>query len=79
MNVQLAGGVLQNDKPLFSVKRQQVMWSMVTSIPIGEALPLKLATAQPNFAGYRQGWTLINYLAIAWFGTPAAGSAWCGS
>jgi CubicO group peptidase (beta-lactamase class C family) len=36
MNVQLAGGRLPDGKPLFSEKRQQEMWSVITPIPVAK-------------------------------------------
>ncbi len=61
MNVQLAGGRLPDGTPLFSEKRQQEMWSVITPIPVaGPAVP-ELAPAVPNFAGYGEGWNLSDY------------------
>ncbi len=57
MNVQLAGGILPDGKPLFSAKRQHEMWSMITPIPIGEVQLPEFAAARPNFAGYGEGWS----------------------
>lgn len=61
MNVQLAGGILPDGNALFSAKRQQEMWSMITPIPIGEVQVPELAAARPNFAGYGEGWNLSDY------------------
>ncbi|WP_181106608.1 serine hydrolase [Xanthomonas arboricola] len=61
MQVQLAGGVLPDGKPLFSAKRQQEMWSMITPIAIADPAVPELAAARPNFAGYGEGWSLSDY------------------
>nr|WP_233548924.1 MULTISPECIES: serine hydrolase [unclassified Xanthomonas] len=61
MKVQLAGGVLPDGTPLFSAKRQQEMWSMITPIAVAAPAVPELAGAQPNFAGYGEGWSLSDY------------------
>lgn len=65
MRLQLNGGVISGEgdtaKRLFSVKRQQAMWSLVTPIPIGEPSVPQLAAVKPNFAGYGEGWNLSDY------------------
>jgi CubicO group peptidase (beta-lactamase class C family) len=61
MNVQLAGGRLPDGKPLFSEKRQQEMWSVITPIPVAKPSVPELAAATPNFSGYGEGWGLSDY------------------
>lgn len=65
MRVQLDGGVYGRDgdqeRRLFSAKRQQAMWSVVTPMPIAEPPVPELAPAKPNFAGYGEGWQLTDY------------------
>lgn len=67
LRVQLGGGVIAADadgedgKRLFSSKRQQAMWSVVTPIAVGEPSVPELAAANPNFAGYGEGWFLSDY------------------
>jgi CubicO group peptidase (beta-lactamase class C family) len=65
VRVQLAGGVISGEgdsaKRLFSSKRQQEMWSVVTPIPISEPAVPELAAARPNFYGYGEGWFLSDY------------------
>jgi CubicO group peptidase (beta-lactamase class C family) len=65
VRVQLAGGVISGEgndaRRLFSSKRQQAMWSMVTPIPISEPAVPELAAAKPNFYGYGEGWFLSDY------------------
>ncbi|MGJ7901300.1 serine hydrolase [Lysobacter sp. 1R34A] len=65
MRVQLDGGVYARDgdkeQRLFSAKRQQAMWSVVTPMPIAEPPVPELAPAKPNFAGYGEGWQLTDY------------------
>jgi CubicO group peptidase (beta-lactamase class C family) len=65
VRVQLAGGVISGEgegtKRLFSGKRQQEMWSMLTPIPVGEPAVPELAAAKPNFYGYGEGWLLSDY------------------
>nr|WP_255618560.1 serine hydrolase [Xanthomonas sp. MWU16-30325] len=61
MKVQLAGGVLPDGTPLFSAKRQQEMWSMITPIAIADPAVPELTAARPNFAGYGEGWSLSDY------------------
>ncbi len=65
MRVQLDGGVYARqggqEQRLFSAKRQQAMWSIVTPMPIAEPVVPELAPAKPNFAGYGEGWQLSDY------------------
>nr|WP_022973992.1 serine hydrolase [Xanthomonas maliensis] len=61
MQVQLAGGLLPDGKPLFSAQRQREMWSMITPIAIADPSVPELAAAKPNFAGYGEGWSLSDY------------------
>lgn len=65
MRVQLAGGVISgegdNAMRLFSEKRQQAMWSMVTPMKIGKPSVPELKAATPNFLGYGEGWQLSDY------------------
>ncbi|WP_166763322.1 serine hydrolase [Xanthomonas euroxanthea] len=61
MKVQLAGGVLPDGSRLFSARRQQDMWSMITPIAIAEPAVPELAAARPNFSGYGEGWSLSDY------------------
>ena len=65
VRVQLAGGVISGEgnatRRLFSSKRQQAMWSMVTPIPVSEPAVPELTAARPNFYGYGEGWFLSDY------------------
>src|SRR5688572_7214699 len=65
MRMQLAGGVYTDAKGkeqrLFSTKRQQGMWSIVTPIPVSEPSVPELKPAKPNFLGYGEGWQLSDY------------------
>ena len=65
MRVQLDGGVYGRDgdqeRRLFSAKRQKEMWSVVTPMPIAEPSVPELAPVKPNFAGYGEGWQLTDY------------------
>ncbi|WP_257998734.1 serine hydrolase [Xanthomonas arboricola] len=61
MKVQLAGGALADGTPLFSGKRQQEMWSMITPISLPPSRIPELAAARPNYAGYGEGWVLGDY------------------
>jgi CubicO group peptidase (beta-lactamase class C family) len=65
VRVQLAGGVIAGEgegaRRLFSKKRQDAMWSILTPIPVREAPVPELAAATPNYAGYGQGWSLSDY------------------
>ena len=65
MRVQLAGGVISGEgddaKRLFSAKRQQEMWSVLTPIPISEPSVPELAATKPDFLGYGEGWFLSDY------------------
>ncbi|MFC3551712.1 serine hydrolase [Lysobacter cavernae] len=65
MRMQLDGGVYRDDKGreqrLFSEKRQQAMWSVITPIPIAKPSVPQLEAARPNFLGYGEGWQLSDY------------------
>lgn len=65
MRMQLAGGTYTDKEGrtqrLFSEKRQQEMWSIVTPMNIGKPPVPALAPAVPNFAGYGEGWNLSDY------------------
>ncbi|MGY0611196.1 serine hydrolase [Luteimonas sp. A501] len=65
MRVQLDGGVLEGEgddaNRLFSAKRHEAMWSLVTPIPIREPAVPELAATKPNFAGYGEAWSLSDY------------------
>lgn len=65
MRTQLDGGVYaregDQEKRLFSAKRQQAMWSVVTPIPIVEPTVPELVAVKPNFLGYGEGWQLSDY------------------
>jgi CubicO group peptidase (beta-lactamase class C family) len=65
MRMQLAGGTYTDKdgktQRLFSEKRQQEMWSIVTPMTIGKPSVPALAPAVPNFAGYGEGWNLTDY------------------
>ena len=65
LRMQLNGGVIAtgtgDGKRLFSAKRQHAMWSVVTPIPVGEPAVPELAAANPDFAGYGEGWFLSDY------------------
>jgi len=65
MRMQLAGGTYTDKEGktqrLFSEKRQQEMWSIVTPMNIGKPSVPALAAATPNFAGYGEGWNLTDY------------------
>ncbi|GGK10491.1 serine hydrolase [Luteimonas terricola] len=65
MRVQLDGGVLEGEgedaKRLFSEKRHEAMWSLVTPIPIRKPTVPELAATKPNFAGYGEAWSLSDY------------------
>lgn len=65
MRLQLAGGVIdgqgESARRLFSDKRQQQMWSMVTPIPVSQPAVPALAAAKPDFLGYGEGWMLSDY------------------
>ncbi|HET8898398.1 MAG TPA: serine hydrolase [Rhodanobacteraceae bacterium] len=66
ITAQLAGGVYGKDKEgkplrLFSEKRQQEMWSVLTPIPVRKPSVPALAAATPNFQGYGEGWHLSDY------------------
>lgn len=50
---------------------------MITPISVPEPAVPELAAARPNFAGYGEGWSLSDYRAIGWCGTPEVGRAWC--
>lgn len=65
MLVQLDGGVLEGEgedaKRLFSAKRHEAMWSLVTPIPIRTPSVPELAATKPNFSGYGEAWSLSDY------------------
>ena len=65
MRMQLAGGVYTDaqgkEQRLFSAKRQQAMWSVVTPMMISEPSVPELLPAKPNFLGYGEGWQLSDY------------------
>lgn len=65
MRVQLDGGVLEGEgedaKRLFSAKRHEAMWTLVTPIPIRAPAVPELAPTRPNFAGYGEAWSLSDY------------------
>nr|WP_242108602.1 serine hydrolase [Luteimonas aquatica] len=69
MRVQLDGGAIRDGaaadgeagKRLFSEKRQQEMWSVITPIPVPKPSVPALAAAMPNFLGYGEGWQLSDY------------------
>ncbi len=72
MRMQLAGGTYTDKdgktQRLFSEKRQQEMWSIVTPMNIGKPAVPELAPAMPNFSGYGEGWNLTDYRGhkLAW-------------
>jgi len=65
MRVQLDQGVISGEgsdaKRLFSEKRQQGMWSLITPISIGKPSVPELAAATPQFAGYGEGWNITDF------------------
>jgi CubicO group peptidase (beta-lactamase class C family) len=62
VRVQLAGGLLPDGKTrLFTEKRQNEMWTMLTPIPVRKSSDPELALATPNFMGYGEGWNLGDY------------------
>src|SRR6478735_582561 len=65
MRMQLAGGVYRDasgkEQRLFSKKRQDGMWSIVTPIPVNDPSVPELKPAKPNFLGYGEGWQLSDY------------------
>ncbi len=65
MRVQLDGGVLEGEgedaERLFSAKRHDAMWTLVTPIPIREPAVPELAATKPGFAGYGEAWSLSDY------------------
>jgi CubicO group peptidase (beta-lactamase class C family) len=72
MRLQLAGGTYTDaqghTQVLFTPKRQQEMWSILTPMPISEPLVPELSPAKPNFLGYGEGWELSDYRGrkLAW-------------
>ena len=72
MRLQLAGGTYTDaqghTQVLFTPKRQQEMWSILTPMPIAEPLVPELAPAKPNFLGYGEGWEMSDYRGrkLAW-------------
>jgi CubicO group peptidase (beta-lactamase class C family) len=70
MRVQLDQGLIQDSassgegdeaQRLFSEKRQQAMWSLVTPFNIGPPSVPELAAATPKFGGYGEGWNITDY------------------
>ena len=65
MRLQLDGGVIGgtdgSGKRLFSEKRQQAMWSVITPMNVPKPAVPALAEATPNFLGYGEGWNLSDY------------------
>jgi CubicO group peptidase (beta-lactamase class C family) len=65
MRMQLAGGTYTDasgkEQRLFSIRRQNAMWSIVTPIPVSEPSVPELRPAKPNFLGYGEGWQLSDY------------------
>jgi CubicO group peptidase (beta-lactamase class C family) len=65
MRVQLDQGVIEGKgegaKRLFSEKRQQAMWSLVTPITIRAPSVPELAPATPDFYGYGEGWNVSDF------------------
>ena len=65
MNAQLAGGTYTDasgrTQRLFSEKRQQGMWSVVTPMTVPTPSVPELMPARPNFLGYGEGWLLSDY------------------
>lgn len=65
MRMQLAGGTYTDrhgkEQRLFSAKRQQAMWSVVTPMTISEPSVPELLPVKPNFLGYGEGWQLSDY------------------
>ncbi len=65
MRLQLDGGVIKgsggSEKRLFSEKRQQAMWSVITPMNVPKPSVPELAAAKPNFLGYGEGWNLSDY------------------
>ncbi|MFD0738421.1 serine hydrolase [Lysobacter koreensis] len=65
MRMQLAGGTYTDaagqPQRLFSEKRQDAMWSVITPMPISTPSVPELLPAKPNFLGYGEGWQLSDY------------------
>lgn len=65
MRLQLAGGTYTdaagNEQQLFSAKRQDAMWSVITPMRINTPSVPELLPAKPNFLGYGEGWQLSDY------------------
>ena len=65
MNVQLAGGALPGadgkSARLFSEDSQKQMWTMLTPIPVSKPTVPEMASLEPNFFGYGEGWFLSDY------------------
>ncbi len=83
MRVQLDGGVIApaagaggKEQRLFSAKRQQAMWSVITPMPINEPSVPQLLPATPNFLGYGEAGSCRITAGRNWSGTSAAGPAW---
>ncbi|MBF6024639.1 serine hydrolase [Lysobacter niastensis] len=72
MRMQLDGGVYRDaqgrEQRLFSEKRQQEMWSVLTPMPIAKPSVPELEPVRPNFLGYGEGWQLSDYRGqkLAW-------------
>ncbi|HSR63985.1 MAG TPA: serine hydrolase [Xanthomonadaceae bacterium] len=72
MRMQLAGGrytdARGHEQQLFSARRQQEMWSVLTPMPVADPAVPELAPAKPNFLGYGEGWNLSDYRGhkLAW-------------
>jgi CubicO group peptidase (beta-lactamase class C family) len=65
MRMQLAGGTYTDAagkaQRLFSEKRQDAMWSVITPMKIATPSVPELLPAKPNFLGYGEGWQLSDY------------------
>ncbi|GAB3332412.1 serine hydrolase [Marilutibacter aestuarii] len=65
MTMQLAGGRYRDAAgkahALFSEKRQQEMWTVLTPIPVRKPPVPELAPMTPDFAGYGEAWNLTDY------------------
>ena len=65
IRMQLAGGTYRDaagtGQRLFSEKRQQAMWTVVTPRAVGKAPVPELQAAMPDFLGYGEGWNLSDY------------------
>ncbi len=65
MEMQLAGGTYTDargkEQRLFSEKRQQEMWTVLTPVPVRKPPVPELAPMTPDFAGYGEAWNLTDY------------------